>query len=143
MSGVLGIATQLRLVGVVLVALGPVHLVLPRLLGWPAEFTALQPLTRQVMRAHTLFIGLVCVLLGLLPLALPGELLGTGRLGAVVLAGECVFWGLRWAAQFLVFPPRVWRGSRLHVLGYLGFTVLWTWVGAVFAVALARSAALH
>jgi hypothetical protein len=131
------ITFQLRAVGAVLVALGLAHLLLPRLLGWPAEFAMLRPLTRQIMRTHTFFIGVTCVLLGLAPLAFTADLLAPGRLGAAVLVAECAFWGLRWGAQFAAFPRRVWRGSRLHTAGYLGFTMLWTWVVGVFATALA------
>ncbi|GAA1671969.1 hypothetical protein GCM10009765_21700 [Fodinicola feengrottensis] len=131
--------TQLRLVGVALVALGLAHLVLPRLLGWSTDFAAIRPLTRQIMHCHTFFIGVVCVLCGLGPLLLANELLAPGRLPTAVLAAETVFWGLRWLAQFGFFPPRVWRARRLYVAGFVGFSVLWTWVGGVFALALACS----
>jgi hypothetical protein len=77
------------------------------------------------------------VLLGLAPLLLAPDLLAPGsRVHTAVLGAECVFWGLRWAAQFVAFPPATWRGSRLHQAGYAGFTLLWTWVVAVFTAAL-------
>jgi hypothetical protein len=131
-----GLAGQLRLVGAVLVLVGGRHLVLPRALGWPAELAALRPLTRQVMRAHTFFIGVTCVMLGLVPLTLAADLLGPGRLGAAILGAECGFWGLRWAAQFTAFGPALWRGSRRYTAGWAALSALWTWVGAVFAAAL-------
>jgi hypothetical protein len=136
MSGVFTLATQLRLVGAALVLLGLAHLVLPRALAWPPEFAALRPLTRQIMYAHTYFIGLTCVLLGLLPLTLTAELLAPGRMPTAILAAECTFWGLRWCTQFVAFRPSIWRGSRLYTAGYVGFAALWTWVVAVFGSAL-------
>jgi hypothetical protein len=129
---------QLRLVGAALVALGCLHLAMARALGWPAEFAALRPLTRQIMRAHTFFIGVTCALLGLAPLALAADLLAPGRLATAVLAAECGFWGLRWAAQFTTFRPALWRGSARYTVGWVALALLWTWVGGVFAVALAR-----
>jgi hypothetical protein len=133
------VSTQLRLVGAALVLLGLAHVVLPRLLGWSADFAAIRPLTRKIMHCHTFFVGVMCVLCGLGPLLLTDELLAPGRLPTAVLAAETAFWGLRWVAQFVLFPPRVWRASRLYVAGFIGFSVLWTWVGGVFALALAGS----
>jgi hypothetical protein len=138
MTHLLTLTAQLRLVGATLVLLGVAHLAMPAALGWPAEFTALRPLTRQIMRAHTFFIGVTCALLGLAPLTMTADLLTGGRLPTAVLAAECAFWGLRWGAQFTVFRPAVWRGPRWYAAGYLGLALLWTWVGAVFALALAR-----
>jgi hypothetical protein len=132
---VIAIEVQLRLVGAVLVGLGVAHVALPRVLAWRPQFAALQPLTRHVLYTHTFFIGVMCVLLGLAPLLLTTDLLGPGRVPAAVLGAECVFWGLRWGAQFVAFPPATWRGSRLHQAGYVGFTLLWTWIVAVFAAA--------
>jgi hypothetical protein len=138
-SGAFTLAGQLRLVGAMIVLLGLSHAALPRMLAWPRQFSALPPLTRQIMHAHTFFIGLTCVLLGIVPLTFTADLLVPGRLPRVVLAGECVFWGLRWCAQFVAFPPALWRGSRLRTAGHVGFALLWTWIAAVFATALAGS----
>jgi hypothetical protein len=137
-TALFGLAGQLRLVGAVLVLLGGLHLAMSRALGWPAEFAALRPLTRQIMHAHTFFIGVACALSGLAPLVLAADLLAPGRLGTAILVAECAFWGLRWCAQFTTFRPAGWRGSRLYAAGYVGSALLWTWIGAVFAVALAR-----
>ena len=135
MAAVLAVDVQLRLVGAVLIGLGLAHVALPRALAWRPQFAPLQPLTRQVLYTHTFFIGVMCVLLGLAPLLLTPDLLAPGRVQKAVLGAECVFWGLRWAAQFVAFPPVTWRGSRLYQVGYAGFTLLWTWIVAVFVAA--------
>jgi hypothetical protein len=140
-SGLFTQAGQLRLVGAVLVILGLAHLAMPRSLGWRPEFAELRALTRRIMYTHTYFIGLSCVLLGLAPLTLTSDLLAPGPLPAFVLITECVFWGLRWCAQFIAFPPAVWRGRRLYTIGYVAFTALWTWIVAVFVVALVTTTA--
>jgi hypothetical protein len=132
---------QLRLTGATLVLLGLSHSVMPRVLAWPRQFADLPALTRQIMHAHTFFIGVTCILLGLAPLALATDLLAPARLPRAVLAAECVFWGLRWCAQFVAFPRALWRGSRPYTTVYIGLALLWTWIVAVFAAALARSLA--
>ncbi|MGW6918950.1 hypothetical protein ACWGB8_34800 [Kitasatospora sp. NPDC054939] len=136
MNQLLDVELQLRLVGAALVGIGLFHAVLPRVIDWPADLAGTTLLTRQVSYAHLFFIGLGCVLLGLLPLAMPGELLAGSPLGVALLAGETLFWGARWLFEFAVFSPRLWRGDRLRTLGHLALSVLWTWVTAVFAIAL-------
>jgi hypothetical protein len=135
-TALLTLSGQLRLVGGVLVLLGVAHLVLPPVLRWPTRFADLPPLARQVVHSHTFFIGVTCLLLGLLPLALAADLLRPGRLPTAMLAGECAFWGLRWAAQFVLFRPSAWWSSRLFAVGWLAAAALWTWVAGVFGAAL-------
>ncbi|MFE3682222.1 hypothetical protein ACFXPM_03160 [Streptomyces sp. NPDC059095] len=138
MNQLFDVEVQLRLVGAALVGLGVFHAVLPRVIGWPADLAGTTLLTRQVSYAHVFFIGLTCVLLGLLPCTLPGELLAGTPLGTALLVGQTVFWGTRWLFQFAVFSPRLWQGDSLRTLGHLALSILWTWVTAVFAVALWR-----
>jgi hypothetical protein len=141
MSWAWTLAGQLRLTGETLVLLGLSHSVMPRVLAWPRQFAALPLLTRQIMHTHTFFIGLTCILLGIAPLTLAADLLVPARLPRAVLAAECVFWGLRWCAQFVAFPPTLWRGSWSRTAAYLGLALLWTWIVAVFAAALTHSLA--
>ncbi|MFD8754838.1 hypothetical protein ACFV0O_28205 [Kitasatospora sp. NPDC059577] len=129
---------QLHLVGAALVAMGLFHAVLPRAIGWPADLRGTALLTRQVSYAHVFFIGLGCTLLGLLPLCLAPDLLAGTRLGTALLAGQTLFWGLRWLFEFAVFSPKLWRGDPLRTAAHLALSVLWTWVTAVFATALWR-----
>ncbi|CAL9450186.1 hypothetical protein SUDANB121_02440 [Nocardiopsis dassonvillei] len=131
----LSVQGQLRAVGAVLVALGLFHLVLPRLIDWPAQVSRMADPARQVAGAHFFFIGATCALLGALPLLLAPDLLAGGRLGRALLAAETVFWSLRWLFQFAYFSPSLWRGDPLRTLAHLGFCLLWTWVAGVFALA--------
>ncbi|SEM26831.1 hypothetical protein [Streptacidiphilus jiangxiensis] len=141
MTHVLTLETQLRLVGAALVAVGLLHAVLPRVIGWPADLAGTTLLTRQVASAHLFFIALTCVLLGLLPLALAPALLSRGPLGAVLLGGESVFWGTRWVFEFAFFSPRLWRGDRFRTAGHVALSLLWTWVAGVFVAALVHTLA--
>ncbi len=93
-------------------------------------------LTRQVSYAHLFFIGLACVFLGLLPLCLAPDLLSGTRLATALLAGQTLFWGLRWLFEFAAFSPKLWRGDPLRTAAHIALSVLWTWVTAVFTTAL-------
>lgn len=135
MSELFSLATQLRLVGLTLVVLGLGHVALPRALAWPRELAGVGRLNRQVLYTHTFFIGVMCVLLGLAPLALTDDILAPGRASTAILVAELTVWTLRWAAQFVAFPARVWRASPLYTTGFFGFTLLWTWFLAVFGAA--------
>ncbi|MEU5536504.1 hypothetical protein [Streptomyces sp. NPDC020362] len=140
MTHLLTLTAQLRLVGVALVGMGLLHAVLPRILDWPGDLGGTSLLTRQVSYAHVFFIGLTCVLLGVLPLVFARELLSGDPLPTVLLCGQTLFWGLRWVMEFAYFSPRLWRGHRLRTAGHVALSVLWTWVTAVFAVATAHAA---
>ncbi|MCT9930772.1 hypothetical protein N5079_11140 [Planotetraspora sp. A-T 1434] len=139
MSGLLELETQLRLVGVALLGMGAFHAVLPRLIGWPADLAPTSLLTRQIAYAHTFFIGLTCVCLGLPPLLLTADLLSGSRLGTALLAGQTAFWATRLVFEFAVFSPRIWRGDRFRTAGHIALSILWTWVTAIFATALLQA----
>ena len=136
MNHLFTLEAQLRLVGLALTAMGAFHLLLPRLVNWPADLAGTSLLTRQVSYAHLFFIGLTCVLLGLLPLCYAPELLARTSLGTALLAGQALFWGTRWAMEFLYFSPTLWRGDRFRTAGHTALALLWTWVTAVFTYAL-------
>ncbi|MGV9270438.1 hypothetical protein ACWDRR_38025 [Kitasatospora sp. NPDC003701] len=138
MNQLFTLEAQLRLVGAALVGMGLFHAVLPRIVRWPADLTGTSLLTRQISYVHLFFVALTCALLGLLPLCLAPDLLAGTRLGTALLAGQTLFWGLRWLFEFAVFSPKLWRGDPARTAAHLGLSVLWTWVAAVFALALWR-----
>ncbi|MER6444099.1 hypothetical protein [Streptomyces venezuelae] len=140
LTAMFALEPQLQLVGLALTAMGAFHIILPRLANWPADLAATSLLTRQVSYAHLFFIGLTCFLLGLLPLCYAPELLAGTSLGTALLAGQTLFWGTRWAFQFVYFSPALWRGDRFRTAGHLALALLWTWVTAVFACALLAQA---
>jgi hypothetical protein len=138
-TGLLTLEAQLRLVGVALVGIGVFHAVLPRVIGWPADLSGTTLLTRQVSYAHLFFIALTCVLLGLMPLFLASDLLAGTTLGTCLLAGQTLFWGARWVFEFVGFSPALWRGDGWRTAAHIGLSVLWTWVTAVFGLALCHA----
>ncbi|MFI4982790.1 MAG: hypothetical protein ACHQIO_20760, partial [Nevskiales bacterium] len=77
---------NLTIAGVLLLGLGILHVALPVVLQWNRELAGASPLNREVSYVHCFFIGLACLLWGLLPLTAgrsllqpsPGGIAGAG-----------------------------------------------------------------
>jgi hypothetical protein len=130
---------HLRLAGSMIVALGIAHAFLPAALDWSRGLATLSLLDRQIAYVHSAYIGLTCVLLGLLPLALPDALVRGDALATAVLIGLTGFWGSRLVVQLCVYDTRHWRGDRLRTAAHLGLVPLWTYETAVYGLVLIAS----
>jgi hypothetical protein len=128
--------THLALVGVVLLGLGAAHLVLPLVLAWRVELAGMSSLNREVSYVHCYFIGLMCLLWGLLPLTAGAHLLDRDPIARLVLVGAVVFWASRLVIQFVVFNHHA-RDSRPWCALSVAGTGLWLYVTAVWGWALA------
>lgn len=56
---------HIRIIGWIMVALAGIHIIFPRYFQWNKELGALSLINKQLMYVHTLFIGLVVLLMGL------------------------------------------------------------------------------
>lgn len=136
MAALTDVATHLTLVGLVLLVLGLVHVALPRVLGWEHELAGASLLNRQVSYVHCYFIGMACVLWGLLPLVAGPHLLDPDPVTRVVLVGAVAFWGSRLVIQLAVFNRHA-RRSRAWCAVSLAGTGLWAYLTVVWSCALA------
>ncbi len=127
------LSTHLTVVGSVLLVLGAVHLALPRALHWGSELASASPLNREVSYVHCYFIGLACLMWGLLPLTAGHALLEPNPVTRIVLIGAVTFWTSRLVIQVLVFnqharDSRVWLAASVAGTGlWLYLTVVWGW----------------
>lgn len=122
---------NLTVTGVLLVGLGVLHIALPAALGWNRELAGASPLNREVSYVHCFFIGLACVLWGLLPLTAASQLLQPGPITRLVLIGAVVFWASRLIIQLVVFNRHARRSAAWLALSTAG-TVLWLYLTAVW-----------
>ena len=122
---------NLTVAGVLLVGLGVLHIALPAVLGWHRELAGASPLNREVSYVHCFFIGLACVLWGLLPLAAGSLLLQPGPVTRLVLIGAVAFWASRLVIQLTVFNRHARQSAAWLVLSTAG-TVLWLYLTAVW-----------
>jgi hypothetical protein len=122
---------NLTIAGVLLVGLGLLHVALPAVLGWRRELAGASPLHREVSYSHCFFIGLVCVLWGVLPLIAGSVLLQPSPVTRLVLVGAVAFWASRLAIQLVVFNRHARESAVWLALSTAG-TVLWVYLTAVW-----------
>jgi hypothetical protein len=125
------LADNLTVAGAILVGLGVLHIALPAVLGWHRELAGASPLNREVSYVHCFFIGLACVLWGLLPLSAGRTLLEPAPVTRLVLVGAVAFWASRLVIQLVVFNRHARRSFAWLALCAAG-TVLWLYLTAVW-----------
>lgn len=122
---------QLKIVGALLLLLAVAHAGFPRYFNWAGELRALSLINRQMMYIHTLFLALGLLLMGLLCLSSAPELAATA-LGRRVCLGLGAFWLVRLLVQFVGYSAELWRGKRFETAVHVTFSLLWTYLAAVF-----------
>jgi hypothetical protein len=122
---------QLRVIGVLLVALAIAHGAFPAYFHWQKELAPLSPINRQMMYVHTFFIALVVLLMGILCLGASHELVST-PLGKLLDWGLGIFWFARLLVQFFGYSATLWKGKAFETAVHVVFTGLWSYLSAVF-----------
>jgi hypothetical protein len=115
--------------------LGIMHIALPTVLRWDRELAGSSALHREVSFVHCFFIGLVCLLWGLLPLAAGPSMLAPGPVTRLVLIGAVIFWACRLAIQLLVFNRHARTSPAWCAVSVAG-TGLWLYLTVVWSCAL-------
>jgi hypothetical protein len=122
---------HLKIIGVLLIALGLVHAAFPKYFAWKKELAGLRLINRQMLYVHTFFIALAVVLMGVLCVTSAAEITGT-PLGRKIALGLALFWTARLFVQFFGYSPQLWRGKRFETTVHIVFTILWAYLSAVF-----------
>jgi hypothetical protein len=128
------LSLNITIAGALLLALGALHAVLPVALQWRAELATVSRLNREVSYVHCFFIGLACLLWGLLALTAGHSLVEPGPVTRIVLAGAVIFWSARLVIQLLVFNRHARRSASWCALSVAGtglwayLTLVWCWV---------------
>jgi hypothetical protein len=128
----------LRGLGLGLVALGPLHAVLWRVLDWSAQARKLTPLNTRVFFAHVASVVFVVMALGFLLLLHPELLVMRSELGRLLLWGMVLFFGARMLAQPFFFDPILARDWRSRTALRMASVVGWLGCFCVLALALAH-----
>lgn len=131
------LAVNLTIAGVLLLGLGALHVALPVVLQWNREFAGASRLNREVSYVHCFFIGLTCLLWGLLPLTAGQSLLQPRPVTRLVLTGAVIFWASRLVIQLLVFNRHARESPSWRALSITG-TGLWLYLTAVWSLALIK-----
>ncbi len=123
---------QLKVIGVLLIALGLAHSIFPRYFKWKNDMLNVSLINRQLLYVHTFFIALMLFLMGLLCLTSSSELITT-KLGKQILLGFAIFWFARLLIQFFGYSPVLWKGKRFETFMHVMASVLWFYLSAVFS----------
>jgi hypothetical protein len=117
----------LRLLGMALVVVGPLHGVFWYVFDWGNDSRKLMPLNGRVFVAHLASVVFVVTATGLLLLLRPELLVARSELARLLLWALVIFFGLRLLAQPLYFNPllavrrrRRWAVRLAATLGWLG-----------------------
>lgn len=123
----------LRIAGAGLILLAGSHVLIGQRLKWREESARMSPANASIFHAHTFFICLGLVMLGLPCLLEPSIFLVHSRAGAWLGWSYSAFWIFRLGYQWLVFPWCLWRGKRMETLAHFGFTIIWISLAILFA----------
>ena len=129
------LSVNLTITGVLLLGLAALHIALPGVLHWGRELASASPLNREVSYVHCFFVGLACLLWGLLPLTAGRSLLEPSPVTRLVLTGAVVFWASRLAIQLLVFNRHARQSTPWCAISITG-TALWLYLTMVWSWAL-------
>ena len=123
---------NLKIIGVLQIGLALLHAFFPRYFRWKEELSGLSLVSRQMMYVHTLFIGLMVLLMGVLCVTSTTELVST-KLGNRVCLGLALFWITRLMIQFFGYSSELWRGKSFETAIHVTFSVLWVYLTATYA----------
>ena len=105
----------------------------PRVLDWKGELRRLSPLSRHLVWTHGAFIVLKIVAFGVISVTNAADLAAGSKLSRWLCGFIAAFWLGRLAIQLFLFDPRPFLTSTLLKLGYHGLTVVFTYLGLVYA----------
>ena len=114
----------------------------PRVLDWKGELQRLSPLSRHLVWTHGAFIVLTIVAFGVISVANAATLAGGTSLARWFCGFVAAFWLARLGIQLFLFDAGPFLSKPVLKLGYHALTVVFTYLGVVYAwAALAPAAA--
>jgi hypothetical protein len=122
---------QIRIIGILLIALAFLHLIFPKYFNWKEELKSLSLVNREMMIVHTFFIALTVFLMGLLCLISANDLIETS-LGKTISLGFGIFWTVRLFIQFFGYSSELWKGKTFETVVHILFSLLWAYMSCVF-----------
>ena len=122
---------QLKITGILLIALALIHAVFPKHFDWKGDFHSVSLINKQMMYVHTFFIAITVFLMGVLCILNSHDILNT-KLGKQLSFGLFIFWGLRLIFQFVVYSPRLWKGKPFETTIHIVFSLIWIYLTTVF-----------
>ena len=127
------LTTLLLLAGVCHFGILVASALVPRVLDWRGELARVSPLSRHVIWTHGVFIVLTIVAFGLISVANATTLASGTALARWFCGFVAVFWLSRLFVQLFWFDARPYLTNPLLKLGYHGLTIVFAYLGIVYA----------
>lgn len=124
---------QLKIIGLLLIALALVHAIFPRYFHWDRELKSLSLINQQMMMVHTFFIALILLMMGWLCFFASKDLIYT-TLGKNIAMGLGIFWSARLFIQFFGYSSKLWRGKTFETIVHIFFSILFSYLSSFFFV---------
>jgi hypothetical protein len=105
----------------------------PRVLDWKGELKHLSPLSRHLVWTHGAFIVLTIVAFGAISVTNAPALADGSKLSRCVAGFIGAFWLARLGIQLFLFDARPFLTGLFLKLGYHGLTVVFAYLGVVYA----------
>lgn len=115
----------------------------PRVLDWRGELARISPLSRHVVWTHGVFIVLTIIAFGAISIANAHTLSDGSALARWFCGFVAVFWLSRLFVQLFLFDAKPYLTNALLKLGYHGLTIVFAYLGAVYAWAALVAAPAH
>jgi len=127
------IELHLKIVGVLVTLLSLIHIGFPRYFLWSDQLKKLSLINKQMMEAHTFFIAIVLIGIGLLAF-FHGDALHNSEFGNHIAAGLAFFWLLRLIFQLFFYSPRLWLDKPFETTVHIVFTAFIIYLITVFLI---------
>jgi hypothetical protein len=135
MTGMISLVTLIRIGGVMHFGILIASALTPQVLDWKRELQKLNPLTRQLVWVHGIFIVLTIIALGTIATTNAPQLALGGMLARFVCGFVALFWLARLSLQFALFDPREYLTSATLKLGYHSLTFVFAYLAVIFGIA--------
>lgn len=122
---------QLKIIGILLVILGIVHIGFAKYFNWKLELSNLSLINRQMMQTHTFFIAVTVFMMGILCFFGAQDLIET-KFGRKISLGLAIFWTLRLFFQFFIYSSKLWKGKMFETIIHIIFSFLWIYLSIIF-----------
>ena len=132
----------LEVCGWSMISLALVHFWLPKQLRWHDDLDKLAPINSQIFIAHTAFIAIGILLLGLVCAVFPLAFLQRTQLGMVAAACFSMCWISRLVLQFTLFTGDITLSRRFDLFLRICGTLLWAFYSSIFSLLFAFQAGL-
>jgi len=122
---------QLKVIGVLFVALSFVHAIFPKYFNWKEDLKDINIMNRQMLKVHAFFIAFIVFGIGLLNIFCTDDLMNT-RLGRKIAIFLAVFWGIRAFIQFFGYSSEIWKGKTFETVVHVVFSIFWIYITVVY-----------